>query len=153
MNQYQGGQPPYDPYYGRPPVDPYAQPPQPQPSDPYLGQPSGDPYAPPHPGDPYYGPPPGDPYYGPPPGDPYAQQAQYQAWQAQQQAYRQAPAPAARPRSSGGAVIAGIFLVLLGGWFLLRDQVSIDLGHAWPVVAVALGALMVIAAFIPRRQA
>jgi hypothetical protein len=145
MNQYQGGQPPYDPYYGRPPVDPYAHPTPPQPSDPYFAQPSGDPYAPP--------PPPGDPSYGPPPGDPYAQQAQYQAWQAQQQAYWQQPTPAARPRSSGGAVIAGIFLVLLGGWFLLRDQMSLDLGHAWPVVAVGLGVLMVIAAFIPRRQA
>ena len=57
MSQYPGAQPPGGPYYApRRPADPYAPPP-----------------------------PPADPYFGaPPPGDPYAQQAQYQAWQAQQ---------------------------------------------------------------------
>ncbi len=144
--QYPGGQPPYDPYYGRPP-DPYAQPQQPpQPSDPYLGQPPAS--------DPYYGQPPAsDPYYGQP-QDPYAQQAAYQAWQ-QQQAWWQSqqPPPPAPPRTRGGAgaAVAGIFLVLLGAWFLFRDQISVDLGQTWPALAVGLGIIMVIAAFIPRR--
>lgn len=137
MSQYPGAQPPGGPYYGPPPSDPYAQPPVQ---------------------------PPTDPYYGPPPGDPYAQQGQYQAWQGQQpyppsyqQPYWQAqqqppPAPtSARVRSGGGAAIAGIFLVLLGVWFLFRDEISFDLGQAWPVLAVGLGVLMVIRAFIPRR--
>jgi hypothetical protein len=41
--------------------------------------------------------------------------------------------------------------VLLGVWFLFRDEISVDIGRVWPVAAVALGVLMVIAAFIPRR--
>jgi uncharacterized membrane protein len=138
MSQYPGAQPPGGPYYGPPPSDPYAQPQNPV-----------------------------DPYFGAPAGDPYAQQAQYQAWQAQQQqayqqpyqqpAYPQQPAPPpaepSRARSGGGgAAIAGIFLVVLGAWFLFRDQVSFDLGQAWPLIAVVLGVLMIIGAFIPRRR-
>jgi hypothetical protein len=146
MSQYPGAQPPGGPYYGSAPADPYAPPP-----------------------------PPADPYFGaPPPGDPYAQQAQYQAWQAQQPEYQQPyqqpgyqqpyqqpvywqqppppPQEPSRVRSSGGgAAIAGLFLVVLGAWFLFRDQVSFDLGQAWPLLAVALGVLMVIGAFVPRR--
>jgi hypothetical protein len=138
MSQYPGAQPPGGPYYGPPPSDPYAQPQNPV-----------------------------DPYFGAPAGDPYAQQAQYQAWQAQQQqAYQQPyqqpvyvqqpvppPAEPSRTRSGGGgAAIAGIFLVVLGAWFLFRDQVSFDLGQAWPLIAVVLGVLMIIGAFIPRRR-
>jgi hypothetical protein len=150
MSQYPGALPPGGPYYGQPPSDPYAAPAQA--GDPYFGQLPGDPYA-------QQPPPPQDPYYGQPSGDPYAQQAQYQVWQAQQQAYWQAqqppPAAAAEEVRSGrgtGAAIAGIFLVLLGVWFLFREEISLDIGRAWPVMAVALGALMVIAAFIPRRR-
>ena len=146
MSQYPGGQPPQDPYYGQPP--------------------SGDPYAPP--------PPPSDPYFGGPPGDPYAQQAQQQAdayaqqqaWYAQQQAdayaqqqawYAQqqaAQAQATTPQQRGGtgAAIVGIFLVVLGVWFLFRDEIAIDFGTVWPVLAVGLGIVMVIGAFIPRRS-
>jgi hypothetical protein len=43
--------------------------------------------------------------------------------------------------------------VLLGAWFLFRDQIAFDLGQAWPLIAVVLGVLMVIGAFIPRRGA
>jgi hypothetical protein len=133
MSQYPGAPPPGGPYYGPPPGDPY-------------------------------GPPPGDPY-GPPPGDPYAQPP-YGGWQGQpgwQQGYPppppgywppQAPPPAEPTRAragGGGAAIAGIFLVLLGAWVLFRDQVDFDLGQAWPLIAVVLGVLMVIGAFIPRR--
>jgi hypothetical protein len=136
MNQYPGGPQPQDPYYGQRAGDPYA--PPPQPSDPYFGQ-GADPYA--------------------PPGDPtYAQQqqawhAQQQAWYAQQQA-AQVQQQAAEPRSGrggAGTAIFGILLVLVGGWVLFGDQIDLDLGQLWPVAAVVLGALMVIAAFIPRR--
>jgi hypothetical protein len=136
MNQYPGGPQPQDPYYGQRAGDPYA--PPPQPSDPYFGQ-GADPYA--------------------PPADPtYAQQqqawyAQQQAWYAQQQA-AQVQQQAAEPRSGrggAGTAIVGILLVLVGGWVLFGDQIDLDLGQLWPVAAVALGALMVIAAFIPRR--
>lgn len=153
MSQYPGGQPPQDPYYGRPPSEAWG-PPPPQPSDPYLGQPPADPYAVPPP-------PPGEPWYGQPPVDPSVQQAQYQAWYGQQQGAwpppqspQQPPAAPASTRTGGGAgaAIAGIFLVLLGVWFLFREEISLDIGRVWPVVAVALGILMVIAAFIPRRS-
>ncbi len=127
MSQYPGGQPPQDPYYGRPP------------SDPYFGQPPADPYAPAatHP--------PNEPWYGQPPADPYAQQAQYQDWYGQQQGpgqpAPQAPPAAASTRAGGGAgaAIAGIFLVLLGVWFLFRDEISVDIGRVWPVVGGGVG--------------
>jgi hypothetical protein len=146
MNQYPGGPQPQDPYYGQRPGDPYA-PPPPQPSDPYFGQ-GADPYAPQ-----------ADPYA--PPADPaYAQQqawyAQQQAWYAQQQAAQgQQRAPEARTgRGGAGTAVFGILLVLVGAWILFGDQVDLDLdlGQLWPVAAVALGSLMVIAAFIPRRR-
>jgi hypothetical protein len=143
MNQYPGGPQPQDPYYGQRPGDPYA--PPPQPSDPYFGQ-GADPYAPP-----------ADPYA--PPADPaYAQQqawyAQQQAWYAQQQA-AQAQQQAAEPRTGrggAGTAIFGILLVFVGAWILFGDEVDLDLGQLWPMAAVALGALMVVAAFIPRRR-
>jgi uncharacterized membrane protein len=137
MSQYPGSQPPSDPYYGQPP--------------------GGDPYAPP----------PSDPYFGQQPGDPYAQQqqqvqaeqwqaqadawAQQQAWWAQQQSAQRQQVQSRERRGGTGAAIVGIFMVLLGVWFLFRDEIAIDIGTVWPVVAVALGIVMVIAAFIPRR--
>ena len=141
--QYPGGQPPSDPYYGRPP-DPYA---PPQPSDPYLGQP-----------------PASDPYYGQP-QDPYAQQAAYQAWQqqqaaqqqAQQQAWWQAQQPP-QPRRRPARAVARVppwrasSSSSSGPGSSSATQISVDLGQTWPVIAVALGVIMVIAAFIPRRS-
>jgi len=149
MSQYPGGQPPQDPNYGQQPADPYAQQPPPQPSDPYFGQQTGDPYAQQSPQ---------DPYYAPQQQDPAQVQAQQQAWYAQQaqqgyaqQGYAQQPPAASQSRGGTGAAIVGIFLVLLGVWFLFRDEIALDLGRVWPVLAVGLGILMVIAAFIPRR--
>jgi hypothetical protein len=142
MTQYPGGQPPpNDPSYGQQPADPYQQ----QPSDPYFGQQPGDPYA--------QQPPPNDPYNGQQPPDPGAQQtAQQQAYYQQQAAAAGwQPPPKAKPRGGTGAAIVGIFLVGLGVWFLFRDEIALDLGRLWPVLAVSLGVLMVIAAFIPRR--
>lgn len=142
MSQYPpppGNQPPQDPYFGQQPADPYAQPPQ----DPYYGQPPGDPYA--------QQPPPQEPNYGQQQADPYAQAAQQQAYYSQAAGGWQQPAEP-RTRGGSGAAIVGIFLVLLGVWFLFRDEIALDIGRVWPVLAVALGVLMVIAAFIPRRR-
>lgn len=61
--------------------------------------------------------------------------------------------PARRPprRSDGmGSAVAGIFLVLLGAWFLLRDQIEIDIDEWWPIVVVVLGVLMILGAFVRR---
>ncbi len=140
MSQYPGGRPPQDPYpYGQPPGDPYAQPPQ-QPSDPYFGQQPADPYAQQQQQD----------WWQAQQAEAYAQQ---QAWYAQQQAVAQSQQGqrGAQRQGGSGAAIVGIFLVLLGVWFLFRDQIAIDLATVWPVAAVVLGVLMVLGAFIPRR--
>lgn len=141
MSQYPGGQPPQDPYYGQQGTDPYA-PPPPQPSDPYFGQPGSDPYGQPQ-----------DP-------NAYAQQqqayyyAQQQAYYAQQQAAqaRREAADARGGQGGAGAAIVGLLLVLFGLWVLFGDEIDIELGEVWPIAAVALGIVMVIAAFIPRRS-
>jgi hypothetical protein len=143
MSQYPGGQqppPPQDPYYGQPPADPYGAPP---PQDPYYGTPPpGDPYAPP--ADPYYGgqpqaggQPQGQPgYYGPPPADPNAP-----------------PSEAEEGRGGSGAAIFGIILVIVGVWVLFGDQLELDLefSEIWPVLAVLVGAALVVASLVPGR--
>ena len=139
MSQYPGGQqPPQDPYYGQPPADPYAAPP---PQDPYYGAPPpADPYAPPP--DPYYG---AQPPEGAPPG-----QYQQPGWGAPP-----SPPPVERQRRGGsGAAIFGIVLVVAGVWVLFGDQLDIDLdwSEVWPIGAVVIGALMVLASLIPGRN-
>ena len=71
------------------------------------------------------------------------------------------PAPAwpAVPPSSPGtggerrrsdplpAIIGGLVLVSLGVYFLVRDQLSIDWGIVWPAGLMALGVVVVLAAF------
>lgn len=68
------------------------------------------------------------------------------------------PAPPA-PRHAGRArrrgdplpgIIGGLVLVGLGLYFLLRDQLSIDWAIVWPAGLVALGVVVVLAAFRPR---
>ena len=68
------------------------------------------------------------------------------------------PAPAA-PRHAGRArrrgdplpgIIGGLVLVGLGLYFLLRDQLSVDWALVWPAGLVALGVVVVLAAFRPR---
>ena len=139
MSQYPGGQqPPQDPYYGQPPADPYAAPP---PQDPYYGAPPpADPYAPPP--DPYYG---AQPPEGAPPG-----QYQQPGWGAPPP-----PPPVERQRRGGsGAAVFGIVLVVAGVWVLFGDQLDIDLdwSEVWPIGAVVIGALMVLASLIPGRN-
>ncbi len=139
-------------YYGAPPGQP-----GPDQGDPYLGQqapapPPGDPYAPPP--EQAYAPPPADPDAQPPPAaDPYAQPPPPPGWQPPPGSHWQQPAPAPAQRdSNAGAVLFGIFLVLIGAWFLFRDEIALDLGQLWPALAVGLGIAMVVAAFIPRSR-
>ena len=143
MSQYPGGQqpPPHDPYYGQPPADPYASSQQ-APPDPYYGAPPpGDPYAPPP--DPYYG---GQPADGAPPQG---------YWQ--QPGWGAPPPPPPRTRRSrggSGAAIFGLLLVIVGVWVLFGDQLDLDLdwSEIWPIAAVIIGALMVLASVIPGRS-
>ncbi len=48
------------------------------------------------------------------------------------------------------AIIAGIFLVGLGAYFLLRNTFDIDWGVVWPVAVIAFGVVVLVAAFRPR---
>ena len=58
--------------------------------------------------------------------------------------------PAERTR---GGLIAGLVLVLIGSFFLVRQFVpSIDLGLWWPVVAIGLGLLLIVLALVPSRH-
>jgi phage shock protein PspC (stress-responsive transcriptional regulator) len=71
-----------------------------------------------------------------------------------------ATAPAAarvRRRDRGdrarGGLVAGLLLILVGGFFLIRQVVpSIDLGFWWPTVAIAFGVLLVVLALLPSRD-
>ena len=141
MSQYPGGQRPPDPYYGQLPAEPYAQPPAQQPSDPYFGPPATD----------QHGQPP-DPYQVQQQAAAYAQQQAYYAQQQGAQAQRRATSDSRPGRGGAGAAMVGILLVLVGVWILFGDQVDLDVGRVWPMIAVAVGILMVLAAFIPRGR-
>ena len=70
------------------------------------------------------------------------------------QVYGAAGAPVgdrpARPPRTGGlppAVLIGGFLVILGGFFLIREIFPhIDLGWLWPLALVGLGAVLIVTA-------
>jgi phage shock protein C len=56
-----------------------------------------------------------------------------------------------RPRRGG--LIFGALLILVGGYFLLRQFIpSIDLGTSWPVILIGLGIILVIVAVLPGRR-
>ena len=60
--------------------------------------------------------------------------------------------PARRHDDRGGALVLGLILILIGGFFLVRQYApEVDLGLAWPIAAVAIGALLVVLAFLPDR--
>jgi len=68
-----------------------------------------------------------------------------------------APIPSRRRRDPAerarAGMIAGLVLILIGGFFLVRQFVpSIDLALWWPTLAVGLGILLVIFALIPSRH-
>lgn len=145
ISSFASGYPGYDPYgqapggYGTQPPPGYGPPPS---SGGWYGGPGSGQEPPPGWGYPPPGQPPGNQPPGPPP----------QGW---------GPPPAGPPskpkpdrhrerHDNTGAVVFGILLVLAGAWFLFRDQVDLDIGEWWPYVAVVVGVLMVVAAFIRR---
>ena len=147
MSQYPGGQPPPGgPYYGQPPYEPYAPPPPPPQAEPLLRPASRRESRTRHRNTriPCYGAAgllaagTGLACRGPAPG---------------LLAAAASTTAGGAPRWLTGAAIVGIFLVLVGLWFLFREEIGLDFGRVWPVVAVSLGVLMVLAAFIPRRRA
>jgi phage shock protein C len=66
-----------------------------------------------------------------------------------------APRPVRRTGRSDGArggLVAGLILILIGGFFLVRELIpSIDLGFWWPTVAIGLGVVLVVVALLPSR--
>jgi phage shock protein C len=68
----------------------------------------------------------------------------------------QGPAPSRRnDRSDGarGGLVAGLILIVIGGFFLARELIpSIDLGFWWPTVAIGLGVVLVVVALMPSRR-
>jgi phage shock protein C len=69
--------------------------------------------------------------------------------------YQGAPPPRRarekRERDPLLAVIGGLALVALGVYFLVRDRIAIDWGIVWAAGLVALGVVVILAAFRPRR--
>jgi phage shock protein C len=63
-------------------------------------------------------------------------------WYARRQARRAARAQ----RSGNGAVIFGVILILLGGWFLVDRYLNIDSALVLPAVLIVLGVVLVIGA-------
>jgi phage shock protein C len=57
---------------------------------------------------------------------------------------------AARRSDPIPAIIAGLFLVALGAFFLLRNTFDIDWAVVWPVAVIAFGVVVLIAAVRPR---
>jgi phage shock protein PspC (stress-responsive transcriptional regulator) len=56
-------------------------------------------------------------------------------------------------RRTNGGLVAGLVLILIGGFFLVRQVVpSVDLGFWWPIVAIGLGILLIIIALVPSRH-
>jgi phage shock protein PspC (stress-responsive transcriptional regulator) len=52
-----------------------------------------------------------------------------------------------------GAIVFGLILVIIGAAFLINQFVpSIDMGILWPAAAIVLGAVLLVAAFIPGRR-
>jgi len=48
------------------------------------------------------------------------------------------------------AIIGGLFLVVLGVFFLVRNTFDIDWAIVWPVAVIAFGVVILVAAFRPR---
>jgi phage shock protein C len=60
-----------------------------------------------------------------------------------------------RDRSDGGrgGLVAGLILIVVGGFFLIRQFIpAIDLGVWWPAIAIGLGVVLVILAVLPSRR-
>ena len=50
-------------------------------------------------------------------------------------------------------LIAGFLLIVLGGFFLIRQLLpALDLGLWWPLAAIVAGVLLVVVALLPPRR-
>jgi phage shock protein PspC (stress-responsive transcriptional regulator) len=66
---------------------------------------------------------------------------------------RRPPVVPARRSDPGGPLILGVILILLGAYFLLRQYApQVDVGAAWPILAVAAGVLLVLLSLVPGRS-
>jgi len=50
------------------------------------------------------------------------------------------------------AIIAGVVLVGIGAWLLLRDTLTVRWDIVWPVAVIALGVVLIAIAFVPRSR-
>jgi phage shock protein C len=58
-----------------------------------------------------------------------------------------------RSDATRGGFVAGLVLIVIGAFFLVRQLIpSIDLGYWWPVLAIGLGILLVIVSLVPTRR-
>ncbi len=58
-----------------------------------------------------------------------------------------------RSDATRGGLVAGLVLIVIGAFFLVREVVpSIDLGFWWPTVAIGLGVVLVVVALMPSRR-
>lgn len=59
----------------------------------------------------------------------------------------------ARDSDDRGPLIAGLVLIVIGAFFLLRQFVpAIDLGSWWPLILVGIGVVLVVASIVPDRR-
>ena len=58
-----------------------------------------------------------------------------------------------RSDATRGGFVAGLVLIVIGAFFLVRQLIpSIDLGYWWPVLAIGLGIVLVILSLVPTRR-
>lgn len=56
-------------------------------------------------------------------------------------------------RDAGGALVFGVILILVGGYFLIREYVpQIDTDVVWPIVVIVVGLLLLFGALRPRAR-
>lgn len=56
-------------------------------------------------------------------------------------------------RDAGGALVFGVILILVGGYFLIREYVpQFDTDVVWPIVVIVVGLLLLFGALRPRAR-
>lgn len=91
---------------------------------------------------------------GPPPGTPATDESTTSTTTPTYSAGSDQPAaPYARsrpPRGQAGdknaTIVIGAILILIGGLFLLRQFVAIDLGQLWPIAVIVIGLVLIVSA-------
>ena len=58
-----------------------------------------------------------------------------------------------RSDATRGGLVAGLILIVVGGFFLARQLLpSFDFGLWWPVLAIGLGVVLIVLALVPSRH-